>query len=443
MRIGALPFAGGAADQKDKSHNFGGETGTMTMATGGKDNWRDTILAGLANYIDAGSIVAGAAALALWQEQFGLSNDFVGMIGAFGPNAIGAGVGALVGGWLCDRLGRKKIYQWDMLVYAAGMALLVFATAPWMIVTGFLIVGLAVGADIPASWSLIAEQAPDNRRGKHSGVAQVLWYLGPVVVLLLSLALTNLGILGARIVFAHLLVIALGLTLLRSRMKESRRWEEAQKSKAPRPPVSILFKGKYLTSILGLVGMYGFWNLWAGTNGFFFPYILRTMGAATQAQSVAIQALSFFIGMASIYFVFMRLADKVNQRTLFAVSAVIQVAGMVLVAIFPLTIPVALLYVFLLQFGGGFGAQSFFQLWSSEMFPTMLRSTAQGLCFAIVRVTLGVFSFFVPMLTATGFTTLAWILTGFLVISGVIGFLWAPRNEGKSLEELEAERQAG
>lgn len=414
----------------------------MTTAAAAKDNWRDTILAGLANYIDAGSIVAGAAALALWQEQFGLSNDFVGMIGAFGPNAIGAGVGALAGGWLCDRLGRKKIYQWDMLVYAVGMALLVFASAPWMIVTGFLIVGLAVGADIPASWSLIAEQAPDDRRGKHSGVAQVLWYLGPVVVLLMSLALTSLGILGARIVFAHLLVIALGLTLLRSRMKESRRWEEAQKSKTKRPPVSTLFQRKYLTSILGLVGMYGFWNLWAGTNGFFFPYILKTMGAATQAQAVAIQAFSFFIGMASIYLVFMKLADKVNQRSLFAASAVIQVAGMLLLVVFPLTIPVALLYVFLLQFGGGFGAQSFFQLWSSEMFPTMLRSTAQGLCFAVVRISLGIFSFFVPLLTATGFTTLAWILSGFLVISGIIGMLWAPRNEGKSLEQLEAERQA-
>lgn len=410
-------------------------------ATEDKDNWRDTILAGLANYIDAGSIVAGAAALALWQEQYKLSNDLIGAIGAFGPNAIGAGVGALVGGILCDKLGRKKIYQWDMLIYAVGMAMLVFAVAPWMIVVGFLIVGLAVGADIPASWSLIAEQAPDARRGKHSGVAQVLWYLGPVVVLLMSLALTNLGVLGARIVFAHLLVIALGLTFLRSRMKESERWEAAQSSDVQRPPFSTLLRGKYLTSILGLVGMYGFWNLWAGTNGFFFPYILRTVGAATQAQSVAIQALSFFVGMVSIYFVFMKLSDKVNQRTLFIVSALIQVVGMALLAVFPLTIPVALLHVFLLQFGGGFGAQSFFQLWSSEMFPTMLRSTAQGLCFAIVRITLGVFSFFVPMLTATGFTNLAWILTGFLVISGLVGAFWAPRNEGKSLEQLEAERQ--
>ncbi|WP_284053014.1 MFS transporter [Stakelama marina] len=261
--------------------------------------------------------------------------------------------------------------------------------------------------------------------------------MGP---LLLSLALTDLGLLGARIVFAHLMVIALALTLLRRRMKESKRWTEAQEAKVARPPLSELFKPKYLTSLLGLVGMYGFWNLWAGTNGFFFPYILRTMGAASQAESVAIQATSFAVGMASIYFVFMRLADRVNQRTLFAISAIVQVVGMSLLGLFQLSIPIALLYVFLLQFGGGFGAQSFFQLWSAEMFPTLLRSTAQGLAFAMVRISLGIFSFFVPLLTATGFTTLAWILTGFLVISGIIGFAWAPRNEGKSLEQLEAER---
>ena len=139
-------------------------------------------------------------------------------------------------------------------------------------------------------------------------------------------------------------------------MAESVRWEKAQKSGMERPPVSSLLKGKHLASLAGLIGMYGFWNLWAGTNGFFFPYILQTVGDTSQATAVSIQALSFAIGMASIYFVFMRLSDKVNQRTLFAWSAVIQVVGMALLAVFPLTVPVALLYVFLLQFGGGFGA---------------------------------------------------------------------------------------
>jgi MFS transporter, SP family, inositol transporter len=189
---------------------------------------------------------------------------------------------------------------------------------------------------------------------------------------------------------------------------------------------------------LFLVVMYGIWNLWAGTNGFFFPYILRTVGSQSQAASVAMQAAGFLVAMVSIGLVFMRYSDRRNQRTLFATSAVIQIVGMALLALFPLTTPVALAYLLLVWFGSGFGAQSFFQLWSAELFPTLIRSTAQGITFAVVRIGLGLWSFFVPVLTKTGFTRLAWILTGFLVLSGLIGTIWAPRNEGKSLEQIQA-----
>lgn len=414
----------------------------MTDAASEREDWKNTILAGLANYIDAGSIVAGAVALALWKSEYGLDDSLLGLIAAFGPNAIAAGIGALIGGRLCDLFGRKKIYQYDMLFYAFGMLWLVFSMNAWMVIIGFFLVGLAVGADIPASWSLIAEMAPDKKRGKHSGVAQLLWYLGPVVVLVMALALDSLGLLGARIIFAHLAVLAIALTFLRSKMKESQRWVEAQQSgeSAQRGRWQDLFTRQHIGSMTFLAGTYLFWNLWAGTNGFFFPYILSTVGSQTQAVSVAVQTLSFVLGMASIFFIFMKLADRVNQRLMFGISAVTQVIGMALLAIFPLTLTVAIIHVFLMSVGGGFGAQSFFQLWSSEMFPTALRATAQGLMFAVVRIVLGVFSFFVPALVATGFHTLAWILVGFLAISGIIGFIWAPRNEGKSLEQLEAER---
>src|ERR1700704_3715449 len=100
-----------------------------------RDDWKNTILAGLANYIDAGSIVSGSAALALWVQYYHLSATFVGVLGAFSANAISAGIGALIGGRLCDKYGRKRIYQFDMLFYAFGMSWLVFASSPWMIVT--------------------------------------------------------------------------------------------------------------------------------------------------------------------------------------------------------------------------------------------------------------------------------------------------------------------
>ncbi len=415
-------------------------------------DWKVTILAGLANYIDGGSIVAGAAGLALWASAFGLSSSFVGVIAAFSSNAISAGVGALIGGRLCDIFGRKRIYQWDMLLYAFGVLWIIFAVAPWMLVFGYVLAGLAVGADVPASWTLIAETAPAKQRGKHSGVAQILWYLGPAVVLLMSLALSSLGLLGVRIVFAHLLVLALVLWGIRRGMVESSTWENAQKEAAQASGegapqlgggrIRELFSRQYVGSMLFLAGMYGIWNLFAGTNGFFLPYILQTVGSQGQGVSVALQFAIFALSMLSIAFVFMPFVDKTNQKYLLGFAATIQVIGVALFAVFPLTLVVALGYVLLIGVGQGMGQQSFFQLWSGEMFPTLLRSTAQGLIFAVVRIALGLWSFVVPVLTkSAGFHTVAWILTGFVLVSGVIGWIFAPSNGGKSLEEIQHERE--
>lgn len=414
----------------------------MSTAATGKGSWRDTILAGLANYIDAGSIVAGSVALALWKEIYGLSDSFIGLIAAFSANAISAGVGAFIGGWLCDRFGRKKIYQYDMLFYAFGMMFLIFASSAWMIIAGFLLVGLAVGADIPASWSLIAEQAPDKKRGAHSGVAQVLWYLGPVVVLLAAYFLKPYGIDGVRWLFIHLAVLALALTFLRSRMKESQRWEESQAAKGDQSQGIAwgeLFSPRYIKSMLYLICMYGFWNLWAGYNGFFTPYLIEQNNLPQWAETV-VPASYFGIGIVSILTIFMTLSDRVNQRTMFGISALLHVIGMALLAVLPFTLPVVIVHILIMGIAGGFGAQSFFQLWSAELFPTAIRSTAQGVTFAVVRIGLGLWSLAVPTLASADFHTLAWILTGFLVASGLIGYIWAPSNQGKSLEQLEAER---
>lgn len=76
--------------------------------------WYWTALSAMASYLDAGSIVAIAAGLALWAEFLNLSNSTIGLLAAFGPNAIGAAIGAVIGGRLGDLLGRKRIYQYGM-----------------------------------------------------------------------------------------------------------------------------------------------------------------------------------------------------------------------------------------------------------------------------------------------------------------------------------------
>jgi len=123
-------------------------------------HWEWTLLAAMGDYLDAGSIVAGASSLAVWASYYHLSLGLIGLIGAFSSNGISTAIGALVGGRLGDIYGRKFIYGLDLLLYAIGTLPIIFAFNAPMVIIGYMIMGFAVGADVPTSWSLIAEFAP-------------------------------------------------------------------------------------------------------------------------------------------------------------------------------------------------------------------------------------------------------------------------------------------
>src|SRR3954466_760975 len=140
----------------------------MKIGARSTTGWRATISVAMSNYIEAGSIIAIATSLGFWQTEFGLSNFAVGLLAALSANAFGAAIGAVLGGPLCDRFGRKAIYTYDLLVYMVGVALAAFAVNYWMLLAAFVITGIAVGAGVPASWTYIAEQAPPDQRANTS-----------------------------------------------------------------------------------------------------------------------------------------------------------------------------------------------------------------------------------------------------------------------------------
>ena len=130
----------------------------------------------------------------------------------------------LLGGPLCDRFGRKAIYTYDLLVYMAGVLLAAFAVNFAMLLADFVITGIAVGAGVPASWTYIAEQAPPRRRAKHVGTAQLAWSFGPLVGFALAAGLAPLGLLGSRLIFLHLFVVAAVVWWVRQGLPESAIW---------------------------------------------------------------------------------------------------------------------------------------------------------------------------------------------------------------------------
>jgi MFS transporter, SP family, inositol transporter len=426
-------------------------------------HWRWSVLSSLADYIDGGSIVASGAGLALWAQEYGLTNSTIGLLAALSSNAISCGVGALIGGRLGDLFGRKRIYSLDMLVFMAGTLLVIFSAHEVMLFAGFIVMGLAVGADVPTSWSLIAELSPGQARGKMIALTNIFWYVGPIVTLLLALALSGAGLLGIRLLFVQLFVVAAVTWWLRRGIIESPRYAAATEqggegtTPAAESRLADLARPRNRRALLFVFGVFCLWNIPAGTYGFFLPFIVKNAGGASQAASVAVQGLWFVTSIVALVVVFMRYNDRVNRAVLYGVTALIQAVGFWLfVFVSPNLIGWVIANVVLFGLGQGAGQWPLNRLWSVELFPTMIRNTAQGVIFGGMRLVLGVWSYFVPALlgctsaagsltrcSTSGFHTMFLILSVMLTVTGVAGFIWGPRTEGMTLEQIERARKRG
>src|ERR671917_445110 len=418
--------------------------------------WYWTALSAMASYLDAGSIVAIAAGLALWADYLSLSTTTIGLLAAFGPNAMGAALGAVIGGRLGDKLGRKRIYQYDLLLYAFGTLWMVFAFNTPMLFIGTFLVGVAVGADVPTSLALVGELAPSKARGKLMGLTQVAWSLGPIITLVLALVLAPYGLLGIRIIFLHLFVVAMVTWYLRQGLTESATWTAARNASGSEERDLLaagrlrnLFSGYTLKAMVFTAVVYTFWNLAAGTYGFFLPYFLSTIGANTQGGSVALQCLWFTTTLVFVVLVFMRYGDGRQRRLIWGIGSVCQIVAFVIFVFYPLSGPTgfnvvaSFANIILFGIGAAIAGEPHYKTWSQEVFPTMLRTTAQGITFAFARLCLGIWSFLVPTIAAAGFSNVALILVIFLSISGVVGYLFMPNTAGRSLEEIEDEYYGG
>ncbi|MET0454668.1 MAG: MFS transporter [Mycobacterium sp.] len=423
----------------------------MQLGAKSTTGWRATISVAMSNYIEAGSIIAIATSLGFWQERFGVSDFAVGLLAAVSANAFGAAIGAAIGGPLCDRFGRKAIYTYDLLVYMAGVALAACAVTYSMLLIAFVITGVAVGAGVPASWTYIAEQAPPDQRAKHVGAAQLAWSMGPVIGFGLAAALGSLGLLGSRLVFAHLFVVAAVVWWLRQGLQESSLWKEANQAAGVNDGANAassrglrgLYTGrKNIGALLFLFGVYGLWGIVAGQAGIFMPRIYDSAGLHSVVAQDLLQVLLWGCTVAATFFGFMAWADRISQRALYAGGAALGVVGwLVLVFLSSAGLPALLAFAVLWGVSCGIGAQAFYGLWASEMFATPYRASAQGTLFFAARVAIGVLSFFFPaLLSATGLPAVGMMLIALLVVALVIGTLGAPKTQGKSLNEIESER---
>lgn len=414
------------------------------------NGWIATIAIAMANYIEAGSIIAAASSLSLWQAYLNIDSVQIGLLSALSANALGAAIGALIGGPITDKLGRKFIFKYDLILYMLGILVIIFSFNFPMLLIGTIVVGIAVGIGVPVAWTYIAEEAPEKERAKRVGTAQLAWSIGPAITFLLAVLAAPMGLLGSRLIFLHLFIIA-GITWwIRQGMDESELWE-AEKEKEREEELKDIKKTSAikelftdpvnLKAMLLLIGIYLFWNLTSGAMGYFMPFIYESVGGLSSAQANILQAILWFLTVLTTYFGFMKLGDKVNQRLLFSIGAAMGIVAWVILTFAPMNWVSLILFVVLWGSAAGIGAQAFYALWTSELFPTRYRAGAQGMMYFIVRTGISIYSFVLPtILTTLGFKVTGIIMISFLVIHAVIGVVLTPKTQGKTLSQIEEER---
>ena len=364
--------------------------------------WWVGLVSGMASYIDSCAIISSGLALTVYQLELGLSNTEFGFLSSGLTFAIA--VGALLGGRLGDKYGRKPVFAVTMAFIVIGALLLIFTRTFALLLVGMLLVGAGTGADLPVSLATISEACTDDNRGKIIGLSNLLWTIGIVASQAVGALVGDWGYIGGQIMFGHVFVIATIVLMLRMTIPESHVWLAARASSNGSSTAKVasifdLLHGRYAKPFIALVLFYSLVNLGANTNGQFNTWVnVNIIGMAVSLSSV-INLVLYFVQML-FNVVFMKYVDTPKRMPLFYFGAICFVGSYLVYPIFGFSTTTFIAYMLINSIGAPFAFEGIMKVWAQESFPTLLRTTAQGGIVAIARFAAAIVGSFTASLIA-------------------------------------------
>ena len=347
----------------------------------------------------------------------------------------GTVAGALGGGWIADRCGRKPTLCVVGILYFVSAFWSALATGPMSLMIARLIGGFGVGISTIAAPVYIAEISPAASRGRLTALFQFNIVTGIVAALASNLFLKDFGenawrwMLGAECVPA-LLFLSLTPFLVESprylKMKESGTGERAE---------GRFFCRENMRPIL-LAFFVAFFNQLSGCNAinYFAPRIFQMAGLGRDSAFLSTFGLGFL--QAAATFVGLGLIDRVGRCTLLIAGGIGYVVSLFAAAVFFSTgnspLAAACIFVFLASHGLGQGTVIWVLI--SEVFPQRFRARGQ----ALGASTHWVFAALVALIFPIAAESVpAWAIFAFFGVMMVFHLFWAwfvvPETKGRSL----------
>ena len=348
----------------------------------------------------------------------------------------GTVVGALVGGWIADRIGRKRTLCTVGALYFISALWSALADGPVALMLARLIGGFGVGISTIAAPVYIAEIAPAEHRGRMTALFQFNIVFGVLAALASNLLLKDLGenawrwMLGAECVPAALF-LALAPFLV-----ESPRWQQMRCAE------SVSASGFWSRRNLGpiLIAFFvAFFNQMSGCNAinYFAPRIFGMAGLGRDSQFLS----SFGLGILNFLSTFtgMWLIDRLGRKTLLLIGGVGYIVSLFAAALFFAlgNGPLSAATIFLFMAAHAVGQGTVIGVLISESFPQRYRAQGQALGASTHWVFAALVALFFPI-AAERFAPAA--IFGFFGVMMVFHLLWVVfvvrETKGRPLEEI-------
>lgn len=346
---------------------------------------------------------------------------------------FGWAVGGVVGGFVGDRIGRKRTMIGAVVLYSIFTGTSALAHSWEILALTRFLTGVGIGAEWGVGTSLLQELWPEKLRTKGAGLLQAAFSGGFVVASLLWLVIGGAYGGSWRWMYVVGIVPALIVAVLGREIPESERWSRVSHS-ARAIASTLRANGRNLAVaiIVSISITVGFWAISSWVPTYVASFAHDPKSAVFYAGwAGTLYAIGEIFGCIAYGF----LSDAWSRRW----TLVFYLAGSIIITpvVFLLVHDVAA--VIGLQLVNGFltgGLYGWYAVHPPELFPTSVRSTAIGLIFNSARflamlgpiAASGLIAFF------GGYGEAASILASIFII-GIIAIFFLPETKGLPLPE--------
>jgi len=393
--------------------------------------------AGIGSMLGSGIIVGLSATITVWQAGLGLTTGQVGIISAGLTFAIA--FGSLFAGTITKTFGLIRSFNWINLFYAIGAAICIFANGFGMLLAGVIITGLASGADLPISLTVVSHDAPDETTSANLvSSTQLFWQVGVFASYICSFIVSTMsGAAGARVVFTILAVCAVITWIWRTFSKKFARFHTegdklraAEKAANPNSDAAkvslkdVLFGSdkKFLKFFAAILIFYVCWNLLANTWGQFQTFTLVQAHASQSFATGAGIVLNVVSLVATMIFTSVAGGKHRNQAFFFGIA--VQFFAMIGMAISGSSLWPIVIAIAIYNMGNPIAGEAIYKVWTQESFPVETRSAIQGFINGFSRLCCGLFAFVTPYLVLPShIRTSMWGFAGIVAVACISGII--------------------